>query len=115
MLIGYVSDERYIALIDVLFEFEGQGQVVAARSSASGAVYADLAPGSYQVTLAKDGFGAKIVEVDVQEGAIHQFRLLSDCLLGYMWPKCVKAGEASEFRVHSDEAYKLELWRYGWE
>jgi N,N-dimethylformamidase len=115
MLIGYVSDERYIALIDVLFEFDGQGQVVAARSSASGAVYADLAPGSYQVTLAKDGFGAKIVEVDVQEGAIHQFRLLSDCLLGYMWPKCVKAGEASEFRVHSDEAYKLELWRYGWE
>ncbi|MDA0711858.1 MAG: carboxypeptidase-like regulatory domain-containing protein [bacterium] len=115
MLVGYVSDERYIAQIDVMFEFEREGQVVATRSRASGSVYAELAPGPYRVTLAKDGFGSKIVDVDVQEGSVHQFRLLSDCLLGYMWPKCVRAGELSEFRVHSPEAYKLELWRYGWE
>ena len=40
--------------------------------------------------------------------------MLKDDLLGYAWPKWVRAGEASEFRVHSDAAYKLELWRYGW-
>ena len=45
----------------------------------------------------------------------HHFRLLSDGLLGYAWPKWVRAGEESEFRVHSVEAYKLELWRFGWE
>jgi hypothetical protein len=38
---------------------------------------------------------------------------LSDCLLGYVWPKWVKAGEKGEFRVHSVEPYKLDLWRYG--
>ena len=43
----------------------------------------------------------------------HQFRLLSDGLLGYAWPKWVKAGEKSEFRVHSVEPYQLSLWRYG--
>ena len=30
-----------------------------------------------------------------------------------MWPKCVKTGEQAEFRVHSDEEYSLELYRYG--
>ncbi|MFN9969228.1 MAG: N,N-dimethylformamidase beta subunit family domain-containing protein, partial [Phycisphaerae bacterium] len=44
----------------------------------------------------------------------HHFRLLSDCLLGYAWPKWVRAGDESEFRVHSVEQYQLELWRYGW-
>lgn len=114
MLVGYVSDERYIALSDVLLEFENAAGIWEARSRASGAVHADVAPGRYRVTLAHDGFGSKIVEMEVLEGMPHHFRLLSDCLLGYMWPKCVKAGEKAEFRVHSPEAYKLELWRYGW-
>ncbi|MCK9994429.1 MAG: hypothetical protein Dbin4_02949, partial [Alphaproteobacteria bacterium] len=39
----------------------------------------------------------------------------SDTLYGYAWPKCVRSGESSEFRVTSVEPYKLELWRYGWE
>src|SRR5690606_26330441 len=42
-------------------------------------------------------------------------RLLRDGLLGSMWPKWVRSGETGEFRVHSPEAYRLELWRYGWE
>ena len=51
----------------------------------------------------------------VEPGAApYQFRLLSDGLLGYAWPKWVRAGETSEFRVHSVEPYKLGLWRYGW-
>ncbi len=43
----------------------------------------------------------------------YQFRLLADGLLGYAWPKWVKSGELSEFRVHSVEPYDLSLWRYG--
>jgi hypothetical protein len=115
MLVGYVSDERYVALCDVALEFERDGGSVEARSRATGAVYADVAPGPYKVTLSKPGYGAKSVQMAVKEGEPYQFRLLSLALLGYMWPKCVRSGELSEFRVHSPEAYKLELWRYGYE
>ena len=33
MLVGYVSDERYLALADVLFEFTSERGVVSARSA----------------------------------------------------------------------------------
>ena len=115
MLVGYVSDERYVALPDVLLEFQGERGSVEARSRATGAVHADLDPGPYKITLSKPGYGSKSVRITVQQGEPHQFRLLSDSLLGYMWPKCVKAGEKAEFRVQAVEAYKLELWRYGWD
>ena len=65
--------------------------------------------------LQKAGFGAKFSRVTLPSAAPHHFRLLSDGLMGYAWPKWVRSGEASEFRVHSVEAYKLELWRYGWQ
>jgi hypothetical protein len=113
MLVGYVSDERYVALPDVLMELESAAGSVEARSRASGAVYADISPGPYRVTLAKEGFGSKRVQMVVREGEPYQFRLLSDGLLGYAWPKWVRAGEQSEFRVHSAEPYHLSLWRYG--
>src|SRR5439155_8775254 len=97
MRIAYVSDERYVALPDVLLEFESMespGLSFEARSRASGSVHADLPPGSYKVTLFKAGFGAKSVALTVQEGAApHQLRLLADGLLGYAWPKCVRSGE----------------------
>src|SRR3990172_9691961 len=115
MLIGYVSDERYVALADVLLEFESKAGRVAVRSHASGAIDADLPAGVYRVTLARPGYGSKRVEITLPQPAPFQFRLLKDDLLGYMWPKCVRWGEKSEFRVHSPEAYKLELWRYGWQ
>jgi hypothetical protein len=114
MLIGYVSDERFVALPDVLLEFENGSVSVEARSRASGAVHAEIPPDEYRVTLNKPGFGGKRVQVAVRPGIPHHFRLLSDCLLGYPWPKWVKAGDQAEFRVHSPEAYELELWRYGW-
>jgi N,N-dimethylformamidase len=115
MLIGYVSDERYVVLNDVQLEFVNERGSVEARSRATGAVHADLQPGRYTVTLAKDGYGFKRVELTVTPGMEpYHFRLLRDDLLGYAWPKCVRAGEKAEFRVHSPEAYKLELWRYGW-
>jgi hypothetical protein len=114
MLIGYVSDERFLALGDVLLEFQRDGQSVEARSRASGSVHADLTPGPYKVYLFKPGYGAKIVDLTIQDGHPYQFRLLSDCLLGYAWPKAVQAGAHSEFRVHSPVAYKLGLYRYGY-
>ncbi len=114
MLVAYVSDERYVALPDVILEFEGDAGSFEARSRATGSVYVDLPTGTYKVTLQKPGFGAKSVSVEFAQGQPpHQFRLLSDGLLGYAWPKWVKAGEKSEFRVHSVEPYCLSLWRYG--
>ena len=115
MLIGYVSDERYVAVPDTLLEFERDGASIEARSRATGAVYADLTPGPYRVTLYKPGYGQKSVTMTVQPGVPHHFRLLPDGLLSYMWPKWVRAGERAEFRVHAVEEYKLELWRYGWQ
>ena len=111
-LIAYVSDERYEALPDVLLEFEKDGQSWETRSRASGAVYAELPPGNYRVTLQKPGFGAKRVNFSPGDTP-HQFRLLSDSLLGYAWPKWLRSGESAEFRVHAVEQYHLELWRYG--
>ncbi len=115
MLIGYVSDEKYMALADVLLEFQQAGETVAiVRSTPRGAVSAAIEPGEYMVTLVKDGFGSKHVEMTVDPEKPYQFRLLSDGLLGYVWPRSVKSGERSEFRVHSTEPYRLSLWRYGW-
>lgn len=113
MLVGYVSNERYVAIPDVLFEFRGPNGVTTTRSTISGAVMADIQPGDYEVVLGRDGYGSKIVRMTASEGEPHHFRLLSDCLLGYVWPKCVKSGQRSEFRVHAVEEYELELWRYG--
>lgn len=114
MLIGYVSDERYAALPDVRLEFIKGEESWETHSRASGAVHLDLPPGEYEVVLHKPGFGGKRVRLTPRTGLPYHFRLLSDGLLGYAWPKCVRAGEKAEFRVHSVEPYKLELWRYGW-
>src|SRR5262249_14455272 len=115
MLVGYVSDEYYAALPGVSLEFQGtSGERVVTRSSASGAIHADLAPGSYEVCLAKPGFGSKRVQVTISSSAPYQFRLLSDRVLGYACPKWCRGGEGVEFRVHSVEPYKLGLWRYGY-
>ncbi|MBI82148.1 MAG: N,N-dimethylformamidase [Planctomycetaceae bacterium] len=115
MLIGYVSDERYVALADVLLEFQRHGRTEAiVRSTPRGVVCADLEAGDYHVTLVKEGFGSKSVQITVDPEQPRQFRLLSDRILGYVWPRAVKTGERSEFRVHSVEPYRLSLWRYGW-
>ena len=115
MLIGYVSDENYVALLDAVLEFEAHGQPTAvATSSPRGAVYADVPSGEYRVTIAKAGYGSKTVEIFVTPDDLpYHFRLLSDNLYGYAWPKWVHAGESGEFRVNSPEAYHLALWRYG--
>lgn len=115
-LVGYVSDERYLAVADAVLEFvNGAGESFEARSRASGSVHIHIPDGEYRVVIQKPGFGAKFSRVTLPVTEPHQFRLLSDGLFGYAWPKWVRSGEKSEFRVHSVEPYKLELWRYGWE
>ncbi|HEY8504072.1 MAG TPA: carboxypeptidase regulatory-like domain-containing protein, partial [Gemmataceae bacterium] len=62
MRVGFVSDESYAALADVLLEFRGaDGTCAATRSGASGSVEIDLPPGAYEVCLARPGFGSKRV------------------------------------------------------
>jgi N,N-dimethylformamidase len=115
-LIGYVSDERYVAIADVCVEFiDPSGRSWETRTRASGSLHLDVPPGNYRVVLQKQGFGAKLSQVTLPATAPIQFRLLADTLLGYAWPKWVRSGEESEFRVHAVEQYQLELWRYGWE
>src|SRR2546422_3651959 len=83
MLIGYVSDEQHVAIADAQLEFARGGDAVELRSSASGAVRGEIAPGRWTVTLAKPGYTRKFVELDVAAGMTpHRFRLLSDRLLG---------------------------------
>ncbi|QDU80587.1 N,N-dimethylformamidase beta subunit [Polystyrenella longa] len=116
MLIGYVSDEYYMALADVLVEFRQQEQTTAiVRTTPRGSIEAELSPGEYEVILVKPGFGSKRVWMTVGNGAPspYQFRLLSDRLLGYAWPRAIQSGEQAEFKVHSVEPYRLSLWRYG--
>jgi len=116
MLLAYVSDERYVALADVVLEFfDANGNSWEARSRASGSVHVQLPRGEYRVVLQNPGFGSKISRITLPTAEPIHFRLLSDCLLGYAWPKFVRSGEEAEFRVHSVEPYKLELWRYGWQ
>src|ERR1700722_12424318 len=116
MLIGYVSDEQYVALTDVVLEFLNErGESWEVQSRASGSVHLNLPAGAYKVILQKPGLGSKFSSVRIPSEAPHHFRLLSDRLLGYAWPKWTCSGQSSEFRVHSVEPYKLELWRYGWE
>lgn len=113
-LLAYVSDEMYVAIPDVMAEFEAlaDGAVTVLRSSPRGAIRGDLPAGRYRVTLAKAGYGAKASTVEIGDTPV-QLRLLADGLLGYMWPKWVRSGEISEFRVHAVEQYQLTLWRYG--
>ena len=59
MLVGYVSNEFYLALCDVALEFENETGSVEARSHANGAVHADVTPGLYEVTLCKPGLAPR--------------------------------------------------------
>lgn len=115
MLIGFVSDETYTAIPGAWIELRGPGlgEPVVVRSTPRGEIYADVPPGDYEITLTREGFGSKIARISAGSEQPLQFRLLSDRLLGYMWPLWTMGGENSEIRVHSPEQYRLSLWRYG--
>lgn len=116
MLIGYVSDEDFVAVSGALLEFEApDGAARQAVSSASGAVRLDPAPapGEYRVVVACPGYGTKLTRVRLGAGPPVQIRLLRSRLLGYVWPKAVRAGDPYELRISSPHPYRCELWRYG--
>ena len=113
-LIAYVSDESYLAIPDVAGEFVScaTGSVACLRSSASGAFRSDIPNGRYRVTLARDGYGSKSVECDIGPAAV-TLRLLSNRLIGYVWPKWARGGDIGELRLHSSDEFQVTLWRYG--
>lgn len=118
MVIGFVSDEMFVAIADAQLEFKkiADGTRIEARSSASGAVNLDLPPGEYEVALAHPNFGSKISTLSIsRDMQPHQFRLLSKTLVGYIWPKWCRSGEVGEIRFSAHEAVEISLWRYGWE
>lgn len=116
-LIGYVSDESFLAIPDALLAFSGPTAWTELRSSADGSVRSEIPPGRYEVAIAHPRFGSKRTVVDVggaeADTQPHHFRLLSEQPLGYVWPKWVRAGEAGSVRVHSPEPYRLALVRLG--
>jgi N,N-dimethylformamidase len=112
-LLAYVSDERYVAVSGAVLEFDDGTATTILTSAPSGAVYGDLPAGHYRVTLARDGYGAKRCTADLAPGQIHQFRMLSEGLTGYVWPKWVRSGDSGSVRVHSPEPYRLSLARLG--
>ena len=108
-----MSDERFVALADVLLEFQRDGQTVTiVRSTPRGAVHAGVPAGEYMSRLVKPGLGSKTVRMNAHPSEPFHFRMLSDCILGYVWPREVKAGQRSEFRVHSPESYRLIIIRF---
>jgi N,N-dimethylformamidase len=119
VLIGYVSDQMYVAIPDAQVEFTSADGLssLELRSRASGAVWAELVPGTYAVTIAAAGFGSKTISVEVAAtSAPIQFRLLSLATpLGYVWPKYATAGQSGELRMHVAEPFHVSLWRYGWQ
>ena len=115
MLVGYVSDENYLALCGVQVEFEQGGKSIAAESRVTGALYADLDAGPCLAALSHQNHGSKRVQFTVNPDAPHQFRLLSKTMRGFVWPTSSNTGTQSEYCVHSHEAFKLDLFRYGWE
>lgn len=53
-ILGYVSDEMYVAIPEALVELESpNGTVTVLRSSPRGALYGELPDGAYRVTLSK--------------------------------------------------------------
>ena len=118
MLVGYVSDERYVALADVLLEFERDGQSVAVvRSPRAAPSTPTRPPAATGSRWSRPGFGSKSVDRG-RRRRTHR-RTSSACSPTACSATSGPSGSApaskSEFRVHSVEPYKLSLWRYGLE
>ena len=117
-IIGYVSDEMFIAISDAQVEFRSltSEEIFIFRSAPSGAIYGELPRGDYQVILAHPNFGSKLTSYsEIENSQPMQFRLMSKKLTGYIWPKWSRSGEKAEIRFSSHEIVDVSLWRLGWE
>ena len=107
MLIGYVSDEKYVALADVLLELvDSAGASWEARSRASGSVHADVPAGDYVVTLQKPGFGSKRVRLRLPPGEGARISMVHD--LGRVLETSY-AGDCCEMDVEIPESLRQRL------
>ncbi len=115
MLLGYLSNQRYEPVPGAWVEIRSDSGelVLATTTTASGALWGELPPGSYQVVLAAEGYCSRRSQLSVPQEVPKAFRILSTKLVGYVWPKWVRCGQQAELRVHSTRAYHLSLWRYG--
>ncbi len=114
-LIGYVSDEMYVSIADAQIEFLSHDKHQIVRSSPAGGIYVDLPAGEYAVFLSHPEFGSKESSVTIAPNSeLHQFRLLSKKMVGYIWPKWSRVGEFAQLRFHSTTPVHFSLWRYGW-
>ena len=77
MLIGYVSDEQYVALSGAQVEFEQDGRSISATTRVTGAIHAELDPGPWRAALFHPDHGAKRVTFTVGARQPYQFRLFS--------------------------------------
>jgi hypothetical protein len=120
-LLGYISDEMYVAIADAQIEFRIKDKTnyvkdaFVFKSAPSGAIYGTLPDGNYQVAISCSGYGSKITSYQKDSNSQPvQFRLLSKKLSGYIWPKWSRAGEKAEIRFSSHEVVDASLWRLGW-
>ena len=59
MLIGYVSDDRYVAIPSVKLLFENAERHLATESLADGSVRVDIEPGQWRITINHPGYGSE--------------------------------------------------------
>ena len=116
MLIGYVSDERYVALADVLIEFDRGGRVRRGRplDAARGGLRRCSRRATYRRDARQGGLRPEACHRDVGGG---RRRTSSGSCRTACSATSGRAGRgrasSREFRVHSVEPYRLSLWRYG--
>ena len=115
MLIGYVSDEYFVAVSNVSIEAActSCSDRYVTQSSASGAIELPITQGTYTFTLASEGFSPKRSTHGISLGETVNFRLLSNKLYAYVSPRWSVAGTEAKVLVSSKSPYSLELWHYG--
>lgn len=113
MLLGYVSDEYYVAVPNAAFEvIIGDDSCITGNTTASGAIHIEATPGEMTIIVNTTGFAPKRVRAQVDGVNPLNIRLISDRLYGFVWPKWVQAGESAEVLVSSKTPYSAELWSY---